>query len=73
MQPVTLTTADQLKPGDSFYKQADETKTVYTVQDYGKMRKDKIFATKPGLTWPDPIPQKTEVIFLQHNTVLLKT
>lgn len=65
MERNAVTTIDKLQTGDRFYKTNDKNKTVFTKVDYG-LNKEKYFAVKDGLHWPDPINKTTPVVFLRH-------
>lgn len=68
MKRYTLTTLCKLKPGDSFYKDNDNSEIVYIVShvpcSYGGMR----FVIKGELRMADMLPKRQGVIFLKHKT-----
>lgn len=66
MKAFTLTTADKLKPGDTFYKERDANKIIYTMLQL-KCRTPGLFYVKKGdLKFTDMVDKKEQIIFLKH-------
>ena len=67
MKRYTLATLSRLKPGDTFYKDGDQTEVMYTVLPnkcaYGGMR----YVRKGELRMTDMLKKRQGVIFLKHK------
>lgn len=70
MIPFSLTTVQDLQPGDTFYKYNDEaTEPVqYTILDRKCSIPGKRYVQKGNLQMTDIISKKHEVVFLKHKT-----
>lgn len=71
MERNTVTTIDQLRVGDRFYKQSDRKKIVWEKVFHATKKTHfmtyRFFAKQDGMLYPEPIKKSTQLIFLRHT------
>ena len=67
MKRYTLTTLYNLKAGDTFLKENDDSEIVYEVSEVKSAYKGMLFVKKGELRLPDMLHRNQAVIFLKHK------
>ena len=67
MKKYTMTTLNDLRPGDSFYKDGDMNEIVYVVSDVKCTYHGMRYVRKGELKLADMLPGRQNVIFLKHK------